>query len=260
MNRFGLPLVPTALFLWMTNFSDRFFLVWLADVAEAGLYSVGVRVASAMVLVLTAFRMAWPAFAYSIRDEREARRTYAFVLTYLTVLTAWVALALTLLSPWLVALLAADRFAESSEVVGPLAFSTVSYAAYVVVAIGVGRARRTTFNWVVTGAGAVVNVGLNLLLIPTYGMMGAAIATVAAYTTMALGMAWWSQRIYPVPYQWRRVATAAFGAVALAAIGKALGVGLPAAVALILVYPLVLMALGFTNSEERRRLTRLVFR
>jgi O-antigen/teichoic acid export membrane protein len=244
----------------MTNFSDRFFLVWLADVAEAGLYSVGVRVASAMVLVLTAFRMAWPAFAYSIRDEREARRTYAFVLTYLTVLTAWVALALTLLAPWLVDLLAAARFSESAEVVGPLAFSTVSYAAYVVVAIGVGRARRTTFNWVVTGAGAAVNVALNLLLIPAYGMMGAAIATVAAYTTMALGMAWWSQRIYPVPYQWRRVATAAFGAVALAAIGKALDVGLPAAVGLILVYPLVLLALGFTSREERRRLTRLVLR
>jgi O-antigen/teichoic acid export membrane protein len=257
MNRFGLPLVPTALFLWMTNFSDRFFLVWLADVAEAGLYSVGVRVASAMVLVLTAFRMAWPAFAYSIRDEREARRTYAFVLTYLTLLTAWVALALTLLAPWLVDLLAADRFAESAEVVGPLAFSTVSYAAYVVVAIGVGRARRTTFNWVVTGAGAAVNVGLNLLLIPAYGMMGAAIATVAAYTTMALGMGWWSQRIYPVPYQWRRVATAAFGAVALAAIGKALDVGLPAAVCLILAYPLVLLALGFTSPGERRRLRTL---
>ena len=84
MNRFGLPLVPTALFLWVTNFSDRFFLVKLADVAEAGLYSVGVRIASAMVLLLTAFRLAWPAFAYSIKDEREARRTYAYVLTYLT--------------------------------------------------------------------------------------------------------------------------------------------------------------------------------
>ena len=72
MNRFGVPLVPTALFLWVTNFSDRFFLVKLADVAEAGLYSVGVRIASAMVLLLTAFRLAWPAFAYSIQDEREA--------------------------------------------------------------------------------------------------------------------------------------------------------------------------------------------
>jgi O-antigen/teichoic acid export membrane protein/glycosyltransferase involved in cell wall biosynthesis len=260
MNRFGIPLVPTALFLWVTNFSDRFFLVKLADVAEAGLYSVGVRVASAMVLLLTAFRMAWPAFAYSIKEEREARRTYAYVLTYLTVVTAWVALALTLLSPWLVDLLAAPRFADSASVVGPLAFATVSYGAYIVIAIGVGRARRTQFNWVVTGAAAVVNVALNLALIPPYGMMGAALATVAAYTTMAVGMAWWSQRIYPVPYQWRRVATAAVAAVALAAIGKELDAGLAAVVVLVLVYPVALAALGFTSSEERRRIGRLVAR
>ena len=96
---------------------------------------------------------------------------------------------MTLFSPWIVDLLAADEFAESSTVVGPLAFSTVSYGAYIVVAIGVGRSRRTQFNWVVTAAGPRVNFGLNILLIPSYGMMGAAIATVAAYTTMAVGMA-----------------------------------------------------------------------
>jgi len=58
MNRFGIPLIPTALFLWVTNFSDRLFLVRLADTTEVGLYSVGVRIASAMVLLLTAFRLA----------------------------------------------------------------------------------------------------------------------------------------------------------------------------------------------------------
>jgi len=258
MNRFGVPLVPTALFLWVTNFSDRFFLVKLADVDEAGLYSVGVRVASAMVLLLTAFRTAWPAFAYSIKDESEARRTYAFVLTYLTVVTAWVALALTLLSPWLVDLLATEEFAKSSRVVGPLAFSTVAYAAYIVVAIGVGRVRRTQFNWVVTGVAALVNVALNLALIPSYGMMGAAIATVAAYTTMAVGMAWWSQRLYPVPYQWRRVATAALAAAALATAGKLVGGGLPVVAMLILAYPLALLVLGFTSPGERRRLRTLL--
>jgi O-antigen/teichoic acid export membrane protein len=253
MNRFGVPLVPTALFLWVTNFSDRFFLVWLADVAEAGVYSVGVRVASAMVLLLTAFRTAWPAFAYSIKDETEARRTYAYVLTYLTLVTAWVALALTLFSPWLVDLLAASTFQEASRVVGPLAFSTVAYAAYIVVAIGVGRVRRTQFNWVVTGVAAAVNIALNLALIPPYGMMGAAIATVAAYSTMAVGMAWWSQRLYPVPYQWRRVATAAAAAVALATAGKLLDAGLALAVLLTLSYPLALVLLGFTTHNERRR-------
>ena len=257
MNRFGLPLVPTALFLWVTNFSDRFFLVKLADVAEAGLYSVGVRVASAMVLLLTAFRMAWPAFAYSIKDEREARQTYAYVLTYLTVITAWLALALTLLAPWLVDVLAAESFAESATVVGPLAFSTVAYAAYIVVAIGVGRARRTQFNWVVTGVAAVVNIGLNLALIPSYGMLGAAIATVAAYATMAVGMAWWSQRIYPVPYQWRRVVTAALAAVFLAAAGDWLDADLLASVALAVAYPVLLLLVGFTTVGERQRLRTL---
>ena len=59
-------------------------------------------------------------------------------------------------------------------------------------------------------------------------MMGAAIATVAAYTVMFVGMAWWAQRIFPVPYQWRRVATAAAAGVGLAVAGKLVGGGLAA--------------------------------
>jgi O-antigen/teichoic acid export membrane protein len=252
MNRFGIPLVPTALFLWVTNFSDRFFLVKLADTSEVGLYSLGVRIASAMALLLTAFRTAWPAFAYSIEDDREARRTYAFVLTYLVLIASWVATGLALLSPWIVDWIAASSFASSSKVVGPLAFSVVAFAGYVVVAIGVGRARRTQFNWVVTGAAAAVNVALNLALIPPYGMMGAAVATIAAYMTMFAGMAWWAQRIYPVPYQWRRVLTAALTGVALTAVGKVVGGGLVVALALALAYPVALLPLGFYLPAERK--------
>ncbi len=252
MNRFGLPLVPSAVFLWVTNFSDRFFLLKLADAGEVGLYSVGVRIASAIALLLTAFRMAWPAFAYSIDDDREARGTYAYVLTYLVLVTSWVAAALALVSPWLVDWMAAPQFARSADVVGPLAFSVVAYAGYVVVVIGVGRARRTQFNWVVTGVAAVVNVALNLLLIPPYGMMGAAVATIAAYVTMFAGMTWWAQRIFPVPYQWRRVLTAVAVAVALVLVGKLAGGGLPVAIALSLAYPLALLPAGFYLPGERR--------
>ena len=252
MNRFGVPLVPTAVFLWVTNFSDRFFLVKLTDTREVGLYSVGVRIASAMVLLLTAFRTAWPAFAYSIDDEREAKHTYGFVLTYLVVATTWVATGLTLLSPWFVEWLAAPAFSSASRVVGPLTFAAVAFGGYIVVAIGIGRARRTQFNWVVTGAAAAVNFALNVILIPRYEMMGAAIATVAAYLTMFLGMAWRAQRIYPVPYQWRRVVTAGLAGVALVVAGKLAGVGLGLAVALSLAYPLVLVPLGFYLPVERK--------
>jgi O-antigen/teichoic acid export membrane protein len=258
MNRFGMPLVPSALALWVTNFSDRFFLVKLADAREVGLYSIGVRIASAVVLLLTAFRTAWPAFAYSIEDDAEARRTYPFVLTYLIAVVSWLSLTLGLLAPWIVQLLTTPRFYDGQRVVAPLAFAGAAQAGYVVVAIGIGRARRTQFNWVVTGAAAALNVVLNLILIPPYGMMGAAIATVAAYSLMFLLMAVYAQRIYTTPYQWRRVAIALAAAIALLVVGKLLDASLPLAIALCAAYPLALLPLGFYLPAERARLRRLL--
>jgi O-antigen/teichoic acid export membrane protein len=257
MNRFGMPLVPSALFLWVLNFSDRFFLVKLAGAREVGLYSIGVRMASAIILFLAAFRTAWPAFAYSIEDDAEAKRTYSFVLTYIVVVTSWMALALGVLAPWLVRLLTTEEFYSAERVVAPLAFAAAAFGAYIVVVIGIGRVRRTRSNWVITGVAAALNVGLNLLLIPEYGMMGAAVATIGAYGTLFLAMAWKAQRLYPVPYQWRRVTTAFGAAVALTVVGRVLDLPLAAAIALVAVYPLVLLPLGFYLPEERRRIRSL---
>jgi O-antigen/teichoic acid export membrane protein len=260
MERFGLPLVPSALALIAVTFSSRFFLAHLSGLDEVGRYELGVRIASVMVLLLTAFRNAWPAFAYSIEDDTLARRTYAFVLTYLVAATSWVALTLGLLSPWLVQILAPSNHAywPGHRVVGLLAFGAVMLAGYIVVSIGIGRARRTQFNWVVTGAAAVLNITLNVILIPPYGMIGAAIATLAAYALMFVLMSVHAQRTYPTPYQWRRVATALGAGAALLAVGKLLDVSLPVALALCAAYPLALLLLGFYLPAERARLRRLV--
>jgi O-antigen/teichoic acid export membrane protein len=258
MNVFGLPLVPSALALWVNNFSDRLFLVKLSGAAEVGLYSIGVRLSAAIVLLLTAFRTAWPAFAYSIEDDREARATYGFVLTYVLLVVCWAALALGALAPWLVHLLTTPRFYSGSRVVALLAFANAAKAGFMIVSIGIGRARRTQFNWVVTGVAAAVNIVLNVILIPPYGMIGAAIATVVSFTVMFAFMAWHAQRVYPVPYQWRRVVTLVAAAVALNVIAAVANAPLPLAVALVLVYPLVLIPLGFYLPAERTRLRRLV--
>jgi O-antigen/teichoic acid export membrane protein len=257
MNRFGMPLVPSALFLWVLNFSDRFFLVKLSGPREVGLYSIGVRMASGIILLLAAFRTAWPAFAYSIEDDDEAKRTYSFVLTYIVVVTSWMALGLGVLAPWLVRLLTTPAFYSAERVVAPLAFAAAAFGAYMVVVIGIGRVRKTRSNWVVTGAACVLNIGLNLLLIPPYGMIGAAIATIGAYVTLFVGMAWRAQRVYPVPYQWRRVATASGVAIAMTILGRGIDPPLAGAIAIVAAYPLVLLPLGFYLPEERRRIRAL---
>ena len=257
MNHFGLPLVPTALLLWVTNFSDRFFLVKLTDTAEVGLYSVGVRVASAMVLLLTAFRMAWPAFAYSIKSDDEAKQTYAWVLTYLVVISTWIATALTLLSPWLVDWLTAPRVLERLTSRRAARFRSRCLRrlhrdrdrdrprAPHAVQLGHHRNRGSRERDAEPDAdpglrddGRSRRHGRRLHdHVPRHGVV------VAADLPVSLPVA---------PRGDRRCGR---GRARLA--GKLVGGGLPLAVCLILVYPLVLLPLGFYLPAERRRLRAL---
>jgi O-antigen/teichoic acid export membrane protein len=262
MNQFGMPLVPAALFLWAINFVDRFIIQLLKGESEVGVYSLAVRTASVIVFLLVAFRLAWPAFAYSIEDDAVAKRTYAYVLTYLLFICAWISVGLGVLAPWIVEILSPrnTEFHEAADAIGILAFAATAFAGYTVLAIGVGRARRTQFNWVVTGAAAVVNIGLNFALVPPYGMMGAAVATLVSYVALFLGMTYASQRVFPVPYQWRRVVTLGVAGGALTAVGYGLSVPLLVAILLVLAFPLVLLPLGFYQPAELARLRRLALR
>lgn len=257
MQHFGMPLVPSALALWAINFIDRQFVIWYKGLGEAGVYSAAVRIASVITFVMVAFRTAWPAFAYSIEDDREARRTYAFVLTYLLAFACWCALALGALAPWWTRLLTAPKYHRATEAIAMLAFAGAVYAGYTVLAIGSGRARKTQLNWVVTGAGAAINIGLNFWLIPAYGMVGAAISTLAAYVALFVGMTIYAQHVYRVPYQWRRLAIVVAAAVGLNLAARVAHLPLVPSLLLVAVYPLALALLGFYLPAERARIRRL---
>jgi O-antigen/teichoic acid export membrane protein len=253
-----MPLVPSALALWTINFVDREFVAWYKSAAEVGVYSAAIRIASVITFLMIAFRTAWPAFAYSIEDDRAARRTYAFVLTYLLAAMSWASLALGALAPWWTSLLTNERYHRAEKGIALLAFAGVVYAGYTVLAIGSGRARRTQLNWVVTGFGAAVNVGLNFWLIPKYGMVGASISTAAAYVALFLGMTLYAQHVYPVAYQWRRVLTCIGAAVGLTVAARAGQLPLAPSALLVLAYPVALALVGFYLPAERRRLRALL--
>jgi hypothetical protein len=148
MNRFGVPLVPAALALIVVNFSDRFFLVHLASLEEVGLYEIGVRIASAMVLLLTSVQDGMAGLC--LLDRRRQRgEAHLRLRAHLSRRRRLVARP----RPWgcsrpgSFGLLTQPNFYEGEKVVAPLAFGGAAYAAYIVMAIGVGRAKRTQFNW-----------------------------------------------------------------------------------------------------------------
>jgi len=163
MNRFGVPLMAAALVLWVPNLGDRIMIAKLLHGAyrlnQLGQYSLANKITSAMVLLFTAFQVAWPAFAYSIDDEREAKRAYAYVLTYLMLIASWVAVGLSLLAPWIVHIGRKPGYWGAQTAIPALAFSAVFLAGFTVVTIATGRVRQTQFNWVASSAAAATAIG-----------------------------------------------------------------------------------------------------
>ena len=214
-----------------------------------GVYSIGARIASAMVLLLAPSGV-------GLRSPTRSRTTTApgvrtrSCLTYLLFVASWAALALALLSPWLVRWLTTPAFFDASEVVPLLVFGAVALGGFNVVSIVLGPEETYAVQLGRHRERRGVSVVLNLVLIPPYGIVGAGIANLSAFTVMFLVITWWSQRVFWVPYQWRRVVTVVGVAVGLTVLGKAVDVPLAAAIALVAVYPLVLWPLRFYLPTE----------
>jgi O-antigen/teichoic acid export membrane protein len=260
MMRFGLPTMPAEFSLYALNFIDRIMLVRLAGLAEAGLYALAFRFSQSIQILVRGFKLAWPPLAYSIREDSEARRVYAVIVTWYAAIAAFAVIGMWLLARWLVRALAAPEFFSAFEAIGPLCLGAALYGLYLVLLVVLGRTGRTEFNFPATFAGTATNIGLNLALIPTYGVAGAGFALVGSYVVVLVLMYAFTQRLFPVRWEWRRLALVAGPAVLFVACGELLlptsgAVGLLSRAALWLSYPVLLWVLRLPTLAERRALT-----
>jgi O-antigen/teichoic acid export membrane protein len=260
--RFGLPTMPAEASLYLLNFVDRIIIVRTVGLAEAGLYSLAIKFAQAVNVLVRGFQLAWPPLAYSIRDDDEARRAYATVVTLFVAGSAFVVTGMWLFSRWIVRALAAPEFFDSYEAVGLISTAVAIYALYMVLLVILGRTGRTEFNLPATAAALATNVVLNLILVPPLGIAGAGIALVASYLVVVALMYFFTQRLFPVPYQWGRLARVVLTSAVLVGLGELLmppsgAAGLLGRAALFAAYPLALFASGFFTPGERVWLARL---
>lgn len=262
MTRFGLPTMPAELSLYLLNFVDRIVIVRTVGLAEAGLYSLAVKFAQAVNVLVRGFQLAWPPLAYSIRDDGEARRVYAAIVTWFVTGCAFVVTGMWLFSRWIVRALAAPQFFDSYEAIGLIATGVTLYALYMVLVVILGRTGRTEFNFPATIAALVANVALNLALVPSMGIVGAGLALVASYVVVVALMYVFTQRLFPVPYEWARLGRVVLVSAVLVGLGELLlptdgFVGFLTRAVFWLAYPAALLLSGFFTGEERGWLAQL---
>ena len=265
---FGLPRVPHSLAQQVVGGADRYLLNRAGDLAAVGLYGTGTTFGAALKICLSAFEFAWTPFFLAAMKERDARAIYRQISTYIVAALVLLVAAASAVSPVIVRLFTVEAFHEAARVTPWIMVSVLFQGLYLVGSIGLVITKRTRAYPVATGIAALVAIAANLILIPRFGMIGAAWANVGAYATLTLVTGALSYRAYPIEYEWARLTRIAVAGILGFVAGHAVltsGLSELAAaplslVAVAAVYAAVLLGSGFMRPGEALTLRELVDR
>lgn len=260
---FGLPRVPHGFALQLMSVGDRFVMTRYLSLQDIGVYSIGVSFGLIEKIALGAFEYAWAPFYYATAREPDAPRVFSTVATYGIAVLALMTAGLSAIAVDLLDAVTGGQYVAAAGVVTWTAIGVFFYGVYLLTSIGLNITGRTQYYPVTTAIGAAANIGLNFALIPRFGMIGAAWANGAAYALQASIAFGFSQRFYPVAYEYGRVSRAIAAAIVAYAAARALP-GMPAiagvltrGATVIVVMSALLWLTGFFNADELRVLNGL---
>lgn len=245
---FGFPIIFSSLGKTVLDLADRLILDHMRGPEIVGYYSAGYQIGALSNLAVAAFTMAWKPFLVRVSTEPDAERTYARVMTFSLVLLCWMTVVTSLLAGEIVRLkffgfsLIGEKYWQGLDVVPAVMTSYIFYGAYVNLSVGCDLMKKTQYFAWTTGAAAIFNVAACFALIPPFGMMGAAWATLIAYIFQAGLLYVLSQRIYPIRYEWGRLIRLAALSAGFYWLAVISGAGSIVKLAIILLYSLSLFA------------------
>lgn len=210
--KFGLPYIPAGLAAMMVQVIDRPILLALTNESTVGIYQANYRLGIFMMLVVSMYDYAWRPFFLTHANDQGAKQLFSRILTYFTLFSAIIVLFVSLYIGDIVKI----HIYHGRSIINPAYWSGLGIVPivllgylfngmYVNFMAGIYIEKKTSHLPYVTGIGAVINVVTNFLLIPRYGMFGAAWATFFAYAGMAIVIYFVSQKFYPVQYELGRL-------------------------------------------------------
>lgn len=202
---FGLPKAPHGLLVHALNLADRILLARYQPLDVVGVYDKAYALGAGVKFGLSPFETAWQPFVLARMRQPDAPQMLARVITYAAAGFITLALGIAVFGrEMLIALTFKNpAFWTGAPVIPVVVLAYLLHGGFLLTSIGIGIEKKARYYPMVTLASAAANIGLNVALIPRFGMMGAAWATVAGYGLMAALGAYISHRLYPLPIEWR---------------------------------------------------------
>ncbi len=209
--KFGLPFLPAALFSMIMELSDRYLLEWLADTTAVGLYSAGNNFGKFGLLVVMGFNMGWTPYFLKKGKDEDAKQTFAQISKYFLGIMGFFSVFISI---WIHSIVRfrvggvsffGEEYWISAQVVPVLLLGYYFFGLYVLQLPGVFMIARTKWVPIFRIIGAFLTVIITILLIPTFGIIGAAIGKSLAYLGMAIAIGLFNRKFYNISYSWRGI-------------------------------------------------------
>lgn len=200
MLHFGLPLIPTAIAYYLMGYLDRYFIRVFADLSSLGLYAIAYRLATLLTFVSAGFNIAWGPFLYSVYREDAAPEIIKKVFQAYSLGLALLSFGIGLFAKEFLSIFTTPEFVHAFGVAYVLCTATTIYLATDYFCIGIGIRKKNQHRMWAGIIASATNFFLNWLLVPRYGISGAAWATLISYSIYGTYVMLISQRLYPVEY------------------------------------------------------------
>lgn len=182
MLHFGLPILPAMVITWVLNSTDRLALDYFSTIENIGIYFAAMKLVSALTMVQGIFATFWVPVAYRWHEEKVPDKQFTQVSYALTIVMGSMFIGILLFKELAVWILSPE-YSQAQYILPFLLFMPIMYTMSETTVLGIAFARKTHWNIWVSFAAALVNIILNVALVPSIGAVGAAIGTGVAYIT-----------------------------------------------------------------------------
>ena len=244
---FAWPFVPSGLASLFVSVIDKPILVHLAGPAQVGIYQANFKIGVFMMLIVSMFDQAWRPFFLAHAKDDDAKDTFARVFSFFVAIAGWVLLGLIFLMPDIIQSnlfgnfhLIAPAYWSGLSVIPLVLSGYFCYGLYVNFMIGPVLTKKTRVLLWITLLGALVSISTNLTLVPHIGILGAGWAVALSYGAMALALFCFTRRVYPIPYEYKKLAALVVLGTATVVLCKAFGGGLAVKIILLSIYPAIM--------------------
>lgn len=217
MLLFSAPLIPSGIAVFISLYIDRVMINHYLSLTEVGLYGFGFRLSSIVGLIMVGFQSALTPLIYNHYAEEQTPRQIAFIFRYFVVSALLVFMGLSLFAPEIISAFFPPSYYPAKDLIIFMVPAILLSNMYIF-APGIDIFKKTHLILFINLGGAGINAGLNWLMIPRFGIVGAAAATLFGCLFAFLAYMSLSQRFYRVPHSWKKLGLAVTGTVLLACV------------------------------------------